>query len=148
MKILGIDLGTTTGWGLLENERRITSGIIRLKANNEDRISRLIKAKEHFDNLIETYNPDLVSYEMVRRWASSDAAFMYNALLGQLLISCKTHQQKSIGYSPTTIKKLATGSGRADKKAMIEKTKEVFKHIPVTDDEADALWIAMAGFSA
>jgi len=40
-----------------------------------------------------------------------------------------------------TLKKFATGSGRAGKSAMCDAFMEIFGYKPVTDDEADAYWL-------
>lgn len=45
--------------------------------------------------------------------------------------------------NPTTVKKWATGDGRADKKMMIEYCKRRWGIDPITDDEADATHIFM-----
>jgi Holliday junction resolvasome RuvABC endonuclease subunit len=97
-------------------------------------------------------------YEAFRQWgferlAFEDASFgspnpnvqaMHNELRGVVKLVAAELGVEVVLFKPTTIKKFATGSGRADKGQMIRAAKTILG-IAVTDDNvADALFILEA----
>lgn len=82
----------------------------------------------------------LFAYEEVMNWKGAAAAHVFGGLRGQLLsLACSYN----IDVKPVhvgTIKKFATGSGRASKEEMINAARELYPHLTIKDDnEADAV---------
>jgi Holliday junction resolvasome RuvABC endonuclease subunit len=138
--ILALDLGTTTGWALRDRTGRITSGSQSFKPQRFEgggmRFLRfktwLAELKMHADGI------DALVFEEVRRHASTDAAHAYGGFLATLTAWCEHHGVPYQGVPVGTIKKHATGSGRAGKDAVMAAVR-ARGHAPADDDEADAL---------
>ena len=152
-KILAIDLGSKYGFALASLEATgiaiIASGSNDLKRKTSNlsidlnhAASRFIIAKDDFDIMLSTLKPDVICFEKVYRWASAQAAFIYNGLLSQLLISCHNNQIPFLEFSPKEIKKAMTGNGNAKKIDMINWAKQKHTFEIVDDNHADALAIA------
>ena len=138
--ILSLDLGTRTGWALLGRDGSITSGSESFKPQRFEgggmrylRFKRwLTEVKQSADGL------DAVYFEEVRRHAGVDAAHAYGGFMAQLTAWCEHHGIPYQGVPVGTIKKHATGSGRAGKDAVMAAVR-ARGHAPADDDEADAL---------
>lgn len=72
----------------------------------------------------------------------SERCGLYWALVGELAV----RRIPVAVCAPTTLKSFATGSGRADKRDMIDAARSLWPHARVADDnQADALLLATAG---
>lgn len=142
VRILGIDPASRTGWALLEAGERLAGGTWDL---GQGEALRLVRLQDALRDTITLGAPDLVAYEVVMGHGpgGSMAAHLYGALVGVLLLTCARMQVAVRGVHVGTAKKLATGSGRADKRAMVRAARDRWG-LQVTHDEADALWIALA----
>lgn len=143
---IGIDPGTKLGWAVLdENGSRINSGTYQLTTNDSFKGKRYRIAFEFFEELIretDLKGPTYIGFEHVRRWASSDAALVYNGILAALYMAADDFRIPYTGFAPTSIKKLWTGTGKATKAEMIMAANEMFQIKVKDDNEADALLIA------
>lgn len=139
MKILALDLGTTSGWAI-SNNGDVTSGTQSFKPGRyEGGGMRFLKFKGWLNDLKRcTDGFELVVFEEVRRHAGVDAAHVYGGFLAHLTAWCEHHQIPYRGTPVGTIKKHATGKGNADKAAMIAAA-EAKGHQPADDNEADAI---------
>ena len=143
---LSLDLGTSTGWCLLNKPLRggcsFVSGTESFK---NDRYSgggmRYLRFQKWLDGIYGASPFVSVHFEEVRRHRGTDAAHVYGGLLGILTAWC---EEKGIPYQGVPvgeIKKFWTGKGNADKPAMIaECEKRSFQ--PGDDNEADAIALA------
>jgi len=143
---LGIDPGTRCGWAVLDAAGgRIASGAWDCSVRRGEGAGfRYIRFERCLRELITAFPRTCVGYEEVRRHMGVDAAHVYGAIRGHLQRLC---EEAGIAYCPIpvgTVKKLATGKGNADKDAMVAASLSRWNHIPVDDNEADALWIAEA----
>lgn len=137
--ILALDLGTQTGWALLQ-PAGITSGSECFKPQRFEgggmrflRFKRwLTDLKAHADGI------DALYFEEVRRHASTDAAHAYGGFLATLTAWCEHHQIPYQGVPVGTIKKHATGRGNAGKDEVIAAMRSL-GHAATDDNEADAL---------
>lgn len=146
MRVLGIDPATRTGFAILDNGDRLASGTWDLSgATTEHGGLRFVRLQEALRDTIALARPDLVAYEVVMGHGPGGVltAHLYGALVGVLLLTCARLRVATLGVHVGTAKKLATGSGKATKAAMVRAARERWRH-PVTHDEADALWIALA----
>lgn len=143
MRILGIDPGTSCGWAVLDNGDRIASGVWDLKPRrHEGGGMRYLRFRRYLTQVLD--GVEAVSYEEVRRHRGVDAAHVYGGILGQLTAVCESRSIPYRGIPVGTIKKLATGKGNASKEMMVEAFVQAFGEEPEADDEADALFCALA----
>ncbi len=135
--ILALDLGTKTGWAMIDNGR-VSSGSVSFKHTHFDstgcrfsRFRRWLGTKGHcqFDDVV---------YEAVRRHNGTIAGQTYGGFMATLQIWCDAEGLPYEGVPVGTIKKFATGNGNASKLAMIG-AMEVRGHKPQDHNEADAL---------
>ena len=138
--ILALDLGTTTGWALRDNDGHITSGSESFRPQRfEGGGMRFLRFKRWLSE-INAIAGDIQSvyFEEVRRHAGVDAAHVYGGLMATLTAWCEHHNIPYQGVPVGTIKKHATGKGNASKEEMVAAMRT--QSHPVSDDnEADAL---------
>lgn len=138
--ILALDLGSHTGWALHQLDGTITSGTEHFKPQRfEGGGMRFLRFKRWLNELLTVgQHINAVYFEEVRRHAGVDAAHVYGGFMGHLTAWCEQHNIPYQGVPVGTIKKHATGKGNAGKDEMIA-TARARGHIPVDDNEADAL---------
>ena len=141
-KILALDLGTRTGWALLDTDGTITSGTEQFKPQRfEGGGMRFLRFKRWLAELLTASDHiNAVYFEEVRRHAGVDAAHAYGGFMGHLTAWCESHNIPYQGVPVGTIKKHATGKGNAGKDEMILAVTQR-GHSPSDDNEADALAI-------
>lgn len=142
MKILCLDLGTTTGWAISDSGA-ITSGTESFKPGRfEGGGMRFLRFKRWLNELLACVgNIDAVYFEEVRRHLGVDAAHCYGGFMAQLTAWCEENEIPYQGVPVGEIKKHATGKGNAQKDAMIKAAIER-GHNPKDDNEADAIALA------
>lgn len=149
MKLLGLDIGTTTGWSIFDigEEKLITFGKF---SSHVDRTSshpglRWAIFRSHLTNVAHKHGPiDYVAYEVVKRHISSMSAYAYYGFLSTLEEECHLTSTKVVPCGVTEVKKYITGNGRADKEQMtlmISTMMEIGRAI--TADEADACAVGL-----
>jgi hypothetical protein len=138
--VLALDLGTTTGWALLGQDGRVTSGTMTFRPSRfEGGGMRFLRFRSWLDEVGDLSGGLLrVVFEEVRRHAGTDAAHIYGGFLGQLSTWCEEHEVAYEGVPVGTIKRFATGKGNADKAAMIAAIRAL-GFAPTDDNEADAI---------
>ena len=140
--ILALDLGTQTGWALLDRDGDISSGTEGFKPQRfEGGGMRYLRFKRWLTELKQAVDGlDAVYFEEVRRHAGIDAAHAYGGFMAHLTAWCEHHQIPYQGVPVGTIKKHATGKGNASKDEMVAAAR-LRGHMPADDNEADALAI-------
>ncbi len=140
LKILALDLGTTTGWALRGFDSMITSGTVSLKPGRYDgggmRYLRFTNWLTEIDRLSGPI--EAIYFEEVRRHLGTDAAHVYGGLMASLTSWAELRGIPYQGVSVGTIKKHATGKGNANKLAMIDAVR-ARGFTPTDDNEADAI---------
>jgi crossover junction endodeoxyribonuclease RuvC len=126
MLIMGIDPGTaTTGYGLVrvngKGNEVVTWGLIEtgkdgLKENRLDYIY------EETSRLLFKHKPDIFVIEKIFFATNAKTAIAVGQAQGVMLLAASKAKVEVAEYAPGTIKKMITGSGRANKK-------DVQKHI-------------------
>ena len=141
MKILGLDLASSTGWAIVEDKMLIASGThVMKKRRGESNGIMFLKLESFLRRLIIEHKPNVVAYEQAH----------FRGAGTELLVGFQTHAQKcaaehkleSSGYHTGTVKKTFTGKGNASKQQVIDMVELVTGHLPKTDDEADAIAVA------
>lgn len=161
MKILGIDPGTaTTGFGCIEvtdisaisgkGLQVIEWGLIETSKEllKEERLEIIF---EKTLKLIEKFNPDVFVFEKVFFSNNAKTVIAVGQAQGVMLLAARKLNIFVAEYAPGTIKKLITGSGRANKKVVQEHVKKILGSKVKSekgkkthfDNAADALAIAM-----
>lgn len=144
MRILALDLATSTGWATLESSRPNTrycgTWNLGVKARHGLRFQRLA---QH----IGPKQPEVICFEntIVR---GANAAIFLAGLRGILLKWCEDNEiPPAVGVPIGTVKKHATGNGRASKDDMVAAA-VARGWTPDSDDAADALWVLDYAVSA
>lgn len=155
MKILGIDPGTaTTGWGLLTVDgRQLTVNKWGLIETDKDGLkeTRLEKIYEETLSLIALHKPDVFCIEKIFFATNAKTAIAVGQAQGVMLLAAGKSKVEIFEYAPGTIKKMITGSGKANKKEVQAAVRKILgnkvkskKHKKTHfDNAADALAIAM-----
>jgi crossover junction endodeoxyribonuclease RuvC len=154
MIVLGIDPGTaTTGYSILEvNGRGLTPlefDLIETK-KHFTHAERLSMIYDHVKEIIRSTNPDVMAIEKVFFAANAKTAIAVGQAQGVLFLAAADFKLPVVEYAPGTIKKVVSGDGRADKKAMQKALRSIFgasirskaKKKTHFDNAADALAVA------
>ena len=150
MKILALDCGLSTGFAVYfgDMKGRIESGVQTFKAQRgESPGIRFLYFRTWLERIINRVEPDLVVYEMsIRRGGA--ATELQIGMTTRVQEMCSVLKTEYIKVHLSTVKKFATGSGRASKQDMIKAANELFKSQKriqdreiTSDDEADAIMI-------
>lgn len=148
MKILALDLATTTGWALSANGI-ITSGsqcFARLAATKSRPADHQGEPFAQFHRWlaekIRTDKPEAIAYEEVMRFPYALQAHSFCGFRGHMLALAAGYGIPCFGYPPTSVKKFWAGKGNADKHEMVAATLVKLPDVDLTDDnQADSLAI-------
>ena len=161
MIILGIDPGTaTTGFGCIEvtdvtamtgkGLKVIEWGLIETnkELKKEERLEIIF---EKTKKLIERFSPDAFIFEKVFFSNNAKTVIAVGQAQGVMLLAARKLNIFVAEYAPGTIKKMITGSGRANKKEVQEHVRRILGNKVKSekrkkthfDNAADALAIAM-----
>jgi len=146
MKILALDPATHCGWAY-SMDGVGASGTWDLSVRRDESSGmRLVRLVGKLNGLHESATGplDLLVFEAARHAGPK----MQGALVVQAEIQgvikqwCESKRIQYRGYSPSEIKKHATGKGNANKEKMMEAARANWPDRAIGDDnEADALWI-------
>lgn len=143
MRILALDLGTKTGWafGTTKDSDRVYSGVqdFSLK-RGESPGMRLLNFDKWVYEILTKHKPKMVAYEMPHQ-RGGYATQLLLGMLGILHVACTKAGIEYSSVHSATLKKFATGSGRASKEDMISVAILKFDREIIDDNEADALHI-------
>lgn len=138
--ILALDLGTTTGVAILNNNK-IKSYSKNFKATRfQSADRRFFNFRNHLEEIQTSLllGLDVVYFEEVRKHIGVDAAHCYGGFKAALTMFCEDNNIPYEGVGVGTIKKHITGKGNASKEAVI-KAVQALGHNPNDDNEADAI---------
>lgn len=156
VKVLALDLGSrNVGWAVAE----LAAGgpavsIASVEAicdgkRKEGEGFRWLRFRAFLDRLVAIAKFEAIVFEEVRRHSSTDAAHAYGAAKGVVVAFCA---ERGLPYSSVPIadvKRAATGKGggpAASKGAVLAAAQAKWPHLQiVSEDAADAAWIAVAG---
>lgn len=139
MNILALDPATKCGWAHSAGP----SGTFDLSIRRDESAGmRLIRLEGKLNDVKGGSGIDLVVYEAARNCAPKmQGALVVQAMLQGVLVAwCEKNGIQYRGYSPSEIKKHATGKGNAGKDQMIAAAKQKF-NFTGDDNESDALWL-------
>ena len=136
MNILGLDMATRTGWACNIHGRR--SGVIEFAVKRgESPGMRFLRCRSWLNEMLKLLERiDLIAYEQAHhRGGAATACCM--GLVTEVLAFAAAHGIELMPVHSATLKKFATGNGRASKTDMIKAAKER-GWSPVDHNEADA----------
>lgn len=149
MRILGIDPGyALLGWGVLDMNGNkfvpINNGSIVTDSKTEMPI-RLKQLYEGVSQIIETYNPEVVSIEELFFNSNAKTAILVGQARGVAVLACANYGLEINEYTPLEIKQGLCGYGRAEKCQVQSMVKTILNlsQVPKPDDTADALAAAI-----
>ena len=149
MRVIGLDLGTQCGYAYTETTDVIgaQTGAWNFKPKRFEgggfRYLRFGNALRELIGKGDVTNV-VVFFEEVGYHRGADAAHVYGAFYGKLQEVCDSAEVAYRGVPIGTIKKRATGYGRASKAQMIEAAQTMWG-VPMSDDQADAAWCLQCG---
>ena len=153
MIILGIDPGiATTGYGVVKKTKNklqcLDYGIIETdkKQKAAQRLSQLYNA---LNKLLQKTKPDLMVVERLFFFKNLKTALPVSEARGVILLAASRKKIEIVQLTPLQVKVAICCYGRADKKQVQKMVKKILglKKIPRPDDAADALALALCGFS-
>ena len=149
MRILGIDPGyAIVGFGVIDyagaNFKSINYGAIITEAYMPF-TERLCMIDSDMHEILETYQPDCMAIEKLYFTSNQKTAIDVAQARGILILNASKKNIPVYEYTPLQVKMAVVGYGKAEKKQVMEMTKNILKlnHIPKPDDAADALAIAI-----
>jgi len=115
LKVIGIDPGiTATGYGIIEDGKGICTGTIRPKS--EEIYSRVFEICENIGFIIDKNKPDCAALEKVFYQKNIQSLMRSSELRGAIILTLLSSKIKILEYTPSQIKLITTGNGRASKK--------------------------------
>jgi len=153
MIILGIDPGiATTGYGVVKRKSKksfacIEYGTIKTVPSSAAP-ERLKKLNNNLSKIMKQYQPEILVVESLYFFKNLKTVMPVSQAKGVIMLTAAKNKTPVYELTPLQAKLLITGFGRAEKKVVQEKVKEILKlkEIPRPDDAADALAIAIAYF--
>lgn len=146
MRILALDCGTKTGWALAEAGRVSESGVQTFDLQRgESPGMRFLRFRGWLARVWALTPPELVYYEQAHH-RSGAATMVGVAFATRVQEWAAEHEIDCLPVHTATLKKFATGSGRANKSAMIAVATTDARggrKPDLTDDEADAIILAI-----
>jgi crossover junction endodeoxyribonuclease RuvC len=149
LRILGIDPGyAIVGFGIVEYDgyqfTPITYGAITTEAHTSYNY-RLRDIYKDMTDLINTYSPDEMAIEKLFFNTNQKTVIDVSQARGVILLSAVNLDIPISEYTPLQVKQSVVGYGRAEKKQVMDMTKQILKlkAIPKPDDAADALALAI-----
>jgi crossover junction endodeoxyribonuclease RuvC len=146
VRILGIDPGyKNLGWSIIEKNQKIVDyGVI--DTSSDKRIDeRLLDIHTKLDAIITLYKPDCAAIEKLFFTKNIKTGMDVAKTVGAILLTLRINNIGYFEYTPSQVKQVVTGYGRADKAQMKFMIKSIFQMSDElqSDDAADALAIAL-----
>jgi crossover junction endodeoxyribonuclease RuvC len=149
MIILGIDPGyAIVGYGVVNydgyNFKPLGYGAITTKAGVPF-CDRLVTIYQDMLTIIDTYKPQCVGIEKLYFTNNQKTGIDVAQARGVIVLALSQRGVPIYEYTPLQIKQAITGYGQAEKKQVMEMTRNFLKlkTVPKPDDTADALAVAI-----
>lgn len=149
MVILGIDPGyATVGYGIVSFEKNKFRTIQYGAITTPPGIPLHLRLKEIYNDmltLLDKFKPDEVSVEELFFNTNITTGIAVGHARGVILLACAQRGLHPAEYTPSQVKQSVVGYGKAEKKQVMELTRNILglEKIPRPDDAADALALAV-----
>jgi crossover junction endodeoxyribonuclease RuvC len=148
MRVIGVDPGNAvTGFGVVERRtsvQYVSAGTVRGRGIIT-RPQRLATIYQKLLQLLDRYTPDVMSLERSFVAINVQSALALGEARAVAMLAAAQRGLQVFEYTPTDVKLVVTGYGRADKrqvKQMVRRTL-MLNDGELADDAADALAIAL-----
>ncbi len=149
MLVLGIDPGyAIVGWGVIDYSHGrlspVAFGAITTEAGSYFP-DRLLKISRKSAEIISKYRPQAVSVEKLFFASNTTTAIDVAQARGVILTEAARQGIDVFEYTPMQVKQAVVGYGLAEKKQVMEMTRQLLslEKVPRPDDTADALAVAI-----
>jgi len=143
--ILALDTALRTGWCLLKDGKVYESGVQDFsKKRGESNGAVFLRFRAWLNRMLDM-DVTFVIYEQVFPRGQAAKEIAAN-LTGRVQEECEARKIEYACVYSTTLKKWATGSGKAEKPAMVAKARGILNRDPVDDNEADAVLLGLLAF--
>lgn len=139
MRLLAIDPATNCGFAHSCGD----SGVWRLGIRKDESSGmRWIRLRGKLNEIHAAVGVDVIVFEASRNLQHGNAVRVAAGLQATIETWCVDNGVEYRGYSPSEVKKFATGKGNAKKDAMMAAAQKRWPNVElVSDDHADALWL-------
>lgn len=155
LPILALDLASKTGWALRTRSGQIESGVQTFDLKRgESKGMRFLRFRKWLKDIItlgemgskySASEPGLILFEQAHH-RGGDATELCVGFVTNVLADAALHEIEHASIHSATLKKFATGKGKASKEEMIAKATEMYPSIKIMDDNhADALLMLTYG---
>jgi len=137
--ILGLDLGTNTGWAIRRRDGSQACGTVKFPNRKRAHPGRRwVEFRDWLTDLLHVEYVHVIAYENVHRHLGCEAAHVYGAFKAMVEMAADVRNIELLPVGVGVVKKAFTGDGRAAKAAMLaEARRRGFS--PDSDNSADAL---------
>lgn len=149
MRILGIDPGyAIVGFGILDytgsDFKTVEFGAVTTPAKTDFNL-RLKMIYDDLTFVFEKYKPQAMSIERLYFNTNQKTGIDVAQARGVILLAASQHDVEIYEYTPLQVKQSVVGYGQAEKKQVMEMTRQILglAEVPKPDDTADALAIAI-----
>lgn len=149
MRILGVDPGyAIVGFGVVDyagaNFAPVEYGAILTQAHTPF-TQRLCDIDTDIQEVLRRYEPNCMAIEKLYFTSNQKTAIDVAQARGILILAAAKRKIPVYEYTPLQVKMAVVGYGKAEKKQVMEMTRNILKleQIPRPDDAADALAIAI-----
>lgn len=140
-RIMAIDQARQCGWAWTDGVT-IESGSWNLSALSPLPMGQLDMLYRNIAAIHKRLGIDQIVYEKPAMGHNDRAASASSEKIGVLkLLAFRINAVCERSYAPASVKKFATGNGRAEKHEMIQACFLKWGKVPRDDNEADALWL-------
>lgn len=139
MRTLALDLATHTGYAYRSDALRFGTWNFSGAWKNRPGM-RFLAFQAKLDALVSTYRFDHVVYEHVRFSSDTVADVIWHGFLAAMQMWCDRREIPYSGVAVATLKKFATGNGRAKKPEIVAAAKARGWNV-ADDNQADAVWL-------
>lgn len=144
--VLAIDPATSCGWALWQpgwEQPESGTQVFGLQ-RGESPGMRFLRFRKWLSSMTDDYSPGLYIYEQAHHRGGA-ATELCVGFVTRIQEEAATHNALHVPVHSATLKKWATGSGRAGKDEMIVRAEERWGVLPSTHDQADALILLAYG---
>ena len=149
MRILGIDPGyAIVGFGVVDyvgnKFQTVEFGAITTQAKTDFNL-RLKTIYDDMNCVLDKFRPEAMSIERLYFNTNQKTGIAVAEARGVILLAAYQHGIEIHEYTPLQVKQSVVGYGQAEKKQVMEMTRQILglKAVPKPDDTADALALAI-----
>lgn len=150
---LGIDPGLhRTGYAVLQrgpSQPRLLEGGVLSSTVKNSLAERVLEISSGLREVLEEFQPESMAIEQIFSTGKyPKPALLMAHVRGAILLAAAEREMRIVHYTPTQIKRLLTGSGRASKEQMQHAIKNELQLdvVPEPNDVADASAVALCHY--